>query len=163
MSPRRNWDSPNPSLASECDPPPRTGGGGGWGAHTPAGEALGQSQFRRLEKKLSTLPNLCKGPTSEYIWKHIKACSRSSHTVLPTKVKIKGLMKGYFLLSNEQSRQKRLSWSSCIFFCSHPRPPLIGLQSINHLISVKWQLADWTKNVSYIDFWPGMTFCLCGW
>jgi hypothetical protein len=39
MSPRRNWDSPNPSLASECAPPPRTGGGGhtrlrvrGWGS-----------------------------------------------------------------------------------------------------------------------------------
>jgi hypothetical protein len=29
MSPRRNWDSPNPSLASECASPPRTGGGGG--------------------------------------------------------------------------------------------------------------------------------------
>ncbi len=29
MSPRRNWNSPNPSLASECAPPPRTGGGGG--------------------------------------------------------------------------------------------------------------------------------------
>jgi hypothetical protein len=29
MSPRRNWDSPNPSLASECAPPPRTGRGGG--------------------------------------------------------------------------------------------------------------------------------------
>ncbi len=27
MSPRRNWDSPNPSLASECAPPPRTGWG----------------------------------------------------------------------------------------------------------------------------------------
>jgi hypothetical protein len=40
MSPRQNWDSPNPSLASECGPPPRTGGGGhtrlrvrGWGSH----------------------------------------------------------------------------------------------------------------------------------
>jgi hypothetical protein len=42
MSPRRNWDSPTPSLASECDPPPAepgTGGGGhtrlrvrGWGS-----------------------------------------------------------------------------------------------------------------------------------
>ncbi len=21
----------------------------------------------------------------------------------------------------------------------------------------------WIKNVSYIDFWPGMAFCLCGW
>ncbi len=29
MSPRRNWDYPNPSLASECVPPPRTGGRGG--------------------------------------------------------------------------------------------------------------------------------------
>ncbi len=31
MSPRRNWDSPNPSLASECAPPPQNRG---WGGHT---------------------------------------------------------------------------------------------------------------------------------
>jgi hypothetical protein len=55
MSPRRNWDSPTPSLTSECAPPPGTGGGG---AHSPAGEVLGESQFQRLEKKLSTLPTL---------------------------------------------------------------------------------------------------------
>ncbi len=54
MSPRRNGFS-NPSLASECAPSPRTGGGG---AESPAGEGLGESQFRRLEKKLSTLPTL---------------------------------------------------------------------------------------------------------
>jgi hypothetical protein len=54
MSPRRNWDSPNPSLASECAPPPQNGDG----AQLPAGEGLGESQFRRLEKKLSTLPIL---------------------------------------------------------------------------------------------------------
>jgi hypothetical protein len=29
MSPRRNWDSPNPSFASECAPPPGSKGGGG--------------------------------------------------------------------------------------------------------------------------------------
>ncbi len=68
-------DSPNPSLASECAPPasPQNRGEGGtltsgWGGHThqrvrgahsPAGEGLGESQFRRLEKKLSTLPTLC--------------------------------------------------------------------------------------------------------
>jgi hypothetical protein len=28
MSPRRNWDFPNPSLAIECAPFPGTGGGG---------------------------------------------------------------------------------------------------------------------------------------
>jgi hypothetical protein len=55
MSTRRNWDSPNPSLASECVPPPKTGGGG---AIWLAGEGLGESQFGRLEKKLSTLPTL---------------------------------------------------------------------------------------------------------
>jgi hypothetical protein len=55
MSARQDWDSPNPSLASECAPPARAGGGG---AHSPAGEGLGESQFRRLEKKLSTLPSL---------------------------------------------------------------------------------------------------------
>jgi hypothetical protein len=37
MSPRQNWDSLNPSLASVWSPPPRTGGGGGirvrgWGS-----------------------------------------------------------------------------------------------------------------------------------
>jgi hypothetical protein len=50
MSHRRNWDSPTPSLASECAPPPGTKGGG---AHSPAGEGLGESQFRRLEKSLA--------------------------------------------------------------------------------------------------------------
>jgi hypothetical protein len=52
MSPRRNWESPTPSLASECAPPPRSGGR----AHSPAGDVLGESQFRRLEKKLRSLP-----------------------------------------------------------------------------------------------------------
>jgi hypothetical protein len=40
MSPRWNWDSPTPSLASECSPPPGTNGSGrhtrlrlrGWGS-----------------------------------------------------------------------------------------------------------------------------------
>jgi hypothetical protein len=50
---RWNWDSPIPSLASECAPPPGTKG-----AHLPAGGGLGESQFRRLEEKLSTLPTL---------------------------------------------------------------------------------------------------------
>jgi hypothetical protein len=36
--------------------PPQPGGGGV--AHSPAGEGLGESQFRRPEKKLSTLPTL---------------------------------------------------------------------------------------------------------
>jgi hypothetical protein len=54
MSPRRNWDSPNPTLASECVPlPPGTKGGG----HTRL--RVRDSQFRRLEEKLSTLPTLC--------------------------------------------------------------------------------------------------------
>jgi hypothetical protein len=56
MSLRWNWDSPNPYLASEWSPTPRTEG---VGAHSLAGEGLGESQFRRLEKKLSALPNLC--------------------------------------------------------------------------------------------------------
>ncbi len=34
MSPRRNWDAPNP----KCAPPPRTEGGGG--SHSPAGKGL---------------------------------------------------------------------------------------------------------------------------
>jgi hypothetical protein len=50
VCPLVGWDSPIPSLASECAPPHRTGGGG---AHSPAGEGLGESQFRRLEKSLA--------------------------------------------------------------------------------------------------------------
>ncbi len=44
-----------PLSANECAPTPQNRGGG---AHSPAGEGLGESQFRRLEKKLSTLPTL---------------------------------------------------------------------------------------------------------
>jgi hypothetical protein len=55
MSPRRNWDSPNSSLASECALPPDQKVEGHW----PAAKGVRESQFRRLEKKLSTLPTLC--------------------------------------------------------------------------------------------------------
>jgi hypothetical protein len=54
MSPRRNWDSPNPSLASECAPPPQNRGGG---AHSPAGEGWGVPT-PTTGKKLSILPTL---------------------------------------------------------------------------------------------------------
>ncbi len=48
---------PPPSPASEWAPLPRNQRRGG--AHSPAGEGVGESQFRRLEKRLSTLPALC--------------------------------------------------------------------------------------------------------
>ncbi len=56
MSPRRNWDSPNPSPTSECALPPGPKGGGG--GTLACGKGVGEFQFRRLEKKLSTLPTL---------------------------------------------------------------------------------------------------------
>jgi hypothetical protein len=53
MSPRRNWDSPKPSPASECAlPPPGPKGGG---AYSPATKGVGESQLRRLEKKAFAL------------------------------------------------------------------------------------------------------------
>jgi hypothetical protein len=48
---------PQPSLFSKRVYPLPTGTKGG-GAHSSAGEGLGESQFRRLEKKPSTLPTL---------------------------------------------------------------------------------------------------------
>ncbi len=42
---------------------------GGGGAHSPAGEGLGKSHFRRLEKKLSTLPTLWQGGKTGFWWK----------------------------------------------------------------------------------------------
>ncbi len=51
---------PTPSPASECAPPPGTKGG----AHSPAGEGVGESQFQRLEKRLSTLSTLWVRPST---------------------------------------------------------------------------------------------------
>jgi hypothetical protein len=50
MSPRRNWDSPNPFAASECALPPGPKGGG---AHPPAPKGVGEFQFRRWRKSLA--------------------------------------------------------------------------------------------------------------
>jgi hypothetical protein len=61
MSPRRNWDSPNPFAAGECALPPGPKGGG---AHPPAPKGVGGTggvPIPTLEKKLSTLPSLLCG------------------------------------------------------------------------------------------------------
>jgi hypothetical protein len=50
MSPRRNWDSPNPFAASECALPPGPKVGG---AHPPAPTGVGEFQFRRWRKSLA--------------------------------------------------------------------------------------------------------------
>jgi hypothetical protein len=52
MSPRRIGTLPPSSVASEFASPPGTKGGEG---HSPTGDGLGETQFRRLETKLSTL------------------------------------------------------------------------------------------------------------
>ncbi len=55
LSLRPNWDSPTPFPLSKCAPcPPGTQSGGG----THSCKGMGESQFRRLEKKISTLSNL---------------------------------------------------------------------------------------------------------
>jgi hypothetical protein len=58
---------PLPQASVPC-PPPRTKGRG---AHSPAAKGVGESQFRRLEKKLSTLPALwtsvCTSSTDQQI------------------------------------------------------------------------------------------------
>jgi hypothetical protein len=46
FSSRRNWDSPYPSPAGECAPPPLFWGEGT--THSVAREGLGESQFRRV-------------------------------------------------------------------------------------------------------------------
>ncbi len=53
FSNRRNWDSPNPSPAGECAPPPPLVPGGG--AHSLAREGVGESQFRRGDIHYGTL------------------------------------------------------------------------------------------------------------
>ncbi len=63
MSPRRNWDSPNPFAASECALPPGPKGGG---AHPPAPKGVGEFQFRRWRKSLA-LCLLCVEWTFVYV------------------------------------------------------------------------------------------------
>ncbi len=50
----------HPLSRQRVCPSPRNQRGGG--AHSCAGEGLGESQFQRLEKKFSTLPTLCIKP-----------------------------------------------------------------------------------------------------
>jgi hypothetical protein len=54
LSPRWNWD-PRPLSRKRVCPPPGTKGGGGGGTNSPACEGMGELQFGRLERKLSTL------------------------------------------------------------------------------------------------------------
>ncbi len=49
MSPRRNWDSPTPSPASECDPPTHRNQRGR-GAHSPAVRGWGSPNSDEGEK-----------------------------------------------------------------------------------------------------------------
>jgi hypothetical protein len=52
--------TPPPPLSPASVPPPEPKVGG---TDSPAGEGVGESQFRRLEKKPSTLSTLCSPPT----------------------------------------------------------------------------------------------------
>jgi hypothetical protein len=53
FSSRRNWDSPSPSPAGECAPPPFSSGGRG--TLTAAREGVGESQFQRGDIHCGTL------------------------------------------------------------------------------------------------------------
>ncbi len=84
MSPRRNWDSPTPSLASDCAPSPGTKGGGhtrlqvrGWGVPIPTtGEKAQHSAYSVLEthrrRRLSTdtrVSSFSRGGVSSLVYK----------------------------------------------------------------------------------------------
>jgi hypothetical protein len=53
--------APPPLPQESVSPPPELKGEGEGGPHSPTGERVGESQFRRLEKWLSTLSTLCLG------------------------------------------------------------------------------------------------------
>ncbi len=57
MSPRRNWDCPNPSPASECALPPHPPDQRG--AYSLAAKGVGESRFRRPWRKSLALCLLC--------------------------------------------------------------------------------------------------------
>jgi hypothetical protein len=70
MSPRRNWDSPNPSLASECAPPPRIRGAGEEGHTSLRVRGWGSLNSDNLRKSLA-LCLLCG-------WREINCVIKSS-------------------------------------------------------------------------------------
>ncbi len=87
FSSRRNWDFPNPSPAGECAPSPRLSGGG---AHSLAGQGLGESQFRRGDIHCGTLYIyvLCGGKWKPFSWlviatKWIVVLVNITHIFLP--------------------------------------------------------------------------------
>ncbi len=137
MSPCRNWDSPNPSLASKCATPTRAW----WGdtpAHSHVGEGLGESQFQRLEKKLSTLPTLYVG------------CNDFD----AGKIHYEGHWKGvdpeivdFFATWNGYERSKPKSW-----ICLHQAPAtqkrrISVLWLLLRLIyKIPWKLPFWTSS-----------------
>ncbi len=64
---------PTPLPQASVPSPPEPKGGG---AHSPAAKGVGESQFRRLEKKLSTLPTLWFCLTF-YFFSHLRLCGAS--------------------------------------------------------------------------------------
>jgi hypothetical protein len=67
MSARRKWDSSNPSLASECAPPPRTGGGGRVGGDTSLRVRSWESPNSDDWRKSLALNLLCEKPAKEQL------------------------------------------------------------------------------------------------
>ncbi len=70
MSPRRNWDSPTPSLTSECVPTPRTKGGGtlacGWGVGGVPIPTTGEKACRSAYSVEHSIPYSDILPNSEF-------------------------------------------------------------------------------------------------
>jgi hypothetical protein len=62
---------PNPSHKAPLPPEPEGGGG-----HSPAGEAVGESKFHRLEKKFSTLSTLWSKQTTAFFESTIKQLAK---------------------------------------------------------------------------------------
>jgi hypothetical protein len=91
LSPHRNWDYPiflSLSRKRVCPSPPEPKGG----THPPAGDGVGESQFRRLQKKLSTLSFiLCSELTVQRLNIFLQA-TRSKNRNLCTTYKMKHLV-----------------------------------------------------------------------
>ncbi len=68
----------SPQRVCSSPPPPKNGGRE---AHSPAVEGFGESQFRRLQKKLSTLSTLCAARLARD--SYLYSCMSPPHTPTP--------------------------------------------------------------------------------
>ncbi len=118
-SPGRNWDSPNPFLASECSPPPRNRGEG---AHKPACGGLGGVPIPTRGIHCGTLYMYVLCGTQVHRTK-LHNSNVSRYILKSNNKKVRSHLKPVFRIWVRRIRNKKKFSSSPIEHSGRPLPP----------------------------------------